>query len=116
MVTPISEIIFSGFVSKIVNNSVDTSWMKIKKVIKNKKTEHQNMESQIYNVIVNALNQVTYNEYEKNQDKIYQAAENLLLGYEKVKSDDIEIVRSGLQVLEKSFLYNSSLGNSKKEG
>ena len=103
MVTPISEIIFSGFVSKIVNNSVDTSWMKIKKVIKNKKTEHQNMESQIYNVIVNALNQVTYNEYEKNQDKIYQAAENLLLGYEKVKSDDIEIVRSGLQVLEKRF-------------
>ena len=101
MVTPISEIIFSGFVSKIVNNSVDTSWKKIKKVIKNKKTEHQNMESQIYNVIVNALNQVTYNEYEKNQDKIYQAAENLLLGYEKVKSDDIEIVRLGLNILGK---------------
>ena len=99
MVTPISEIIFSGFVSKIVNNGVDTSWTKIKKVIKSKKTEYQNMESQIYNIIVNALNQITFNKFENNQDKIYQAAEKLLLGYNDIKSDDIEILRSGLRVL-----------------
>ena len=102
MVTPISEIVFSGFVSKIINNSVDASWTKIKEVIKSKKTEHQSMESQIYSIIVNALNQITCNEYENNQDKIYQAAEELLLGYEKVKSDNIEIVRLGLKVLEKN--------------
>ena len=101
MLTPISEIIFSGFVSKIVNNGVDASWNKIKKVIKSKKLEHQNMESQIYSIIVNALNKMTYNEYKNNQDKVYQAAENLLLSCEKVKSDDIEIVRSGLKILGK---------------
>lgn len=99
MMTPISEIIFSGFVSKIVNNSVDSSWSKIKKVVQDKNTDHQNIECQIYNIIVNVLNQMSYNKNEDNGDKIYQAAESILLGYKNVKRDDIEIVRSGLHIL-----------------
>lgn len=99
MMTPISEIIFSGFVSKIVNNSVDASWSKIKKVVQDKNTDHQNIGCQIYNIIVNVLNQMSYNKNEDNGDKIYQAAESILLGYKNVKRDDIEIVRSGLHIL-----------------
>ncbi|WP_305084579.1 NACHT domain-containing NTPase, partial [uncultured Clostridium sp.] len=65
--------------------------------------KHQNIESQIYNVVVNVLNQVTYNKFENDQDKIYQAAEKLLMGYKNTRGDSIEAVRSGLQILGESI-------------
>lgn len=98
----IDDEIISGFIGEAVSRSVDFSWTKIKEVVKNRKNKHQSIESQIYNVIVNVLNQITYNEFENDQDKIYQATENLLIGYKKDRCDTIEVVRSGLQILGES--------------
>lgn len=54
-------------------------------------------------MVVNVLNQVTYNKFENDQDKIYQAAEKLLMGYKNTRGDSIEAVRSGLQILGESI-------------
>ena len=94
----IEDAIISGFISKAINNCVDVSWVKIKKMAKNKK--YQNIESQIYNIIISVLNQITFNKYESDQDKIYQSAEKLLVGCRKANCVNIEVIRSGLQVLE----------------
>ena len=77
---PFSEIIFSGFVSKVVNDVADISRDKIRRAGKNRDTKHQNIESQIYGIIVDVLNRITGNVYE---DEIYDAAEVLLKSFIK---------------------------------
>ena len=57
--TLISEIIFGGFVSKIVNDIGEISKDAIKKAVKQRNEKYQNIESQIYNVIVDVLNKIT---------------------------------------------------------
>lgn len=94
--------IISLFKGEVISKCVDVSWMKIKEAVKHSKNKNQNIESQIYNVVVNVLNQITYNKFENNQDKIYQAAENILMGYKDERCDNIEAVRSGLQILDES--------------
>lgn len=96
------EAIISGFIGEAIGRCTDVSWKKIKEAVKNRKHEHQNIESQIYNVIVNVLNQITFNRYENDQDKIYQAAEKLLMGYKDDRCDSIEVVKSGLHILGES--------------
>lgn len=91
--------VIGGFISKIINDSVDESKSVIKKEIENKTKSNWNFQAQIYQVMVNVLNQITYNRYENDQDRIYQVAENILKGYKKFRCDNIEVVRSGLQVL-----------------
>jgi len=100
--TFLEEAIIGGFIGEAASRCVDVSWTKIKEAVKNRKNKHQNIESQIYNVVVNVLNQITYNEFENDQDKIYQAAEKLLMGYKDGKCDSIEVVRFGLQILDES--------------
>ncbi len=99
----IEETIISGFIGEAISRCTDFSWIKIKEAVKDRKNKHQNIESQIYNVVVNVLNQVTYNKFENDQDKIYQAAEKLLMGYKNTRGDSIEAVRSGLQILGESI-------------
>lgn len=98
--TFIEEVVFSGFVSKAVNNIVDFSWTKMKKAVKEQNKKHQNLESQIYNVIIDVLNEITDNLYEDNQDKIYDATEVLLKAF-KENEDELGYVyiRACLQVL-----------------
>lgn len=98
--TLIEEAIISGFIGEAISRCTDFSWMKIKDAIKNRKNKYQNIESQIYNVIVNVLNQITFNEFENDQDKIYQAAERLLIGYKDSRCDNIEVVKSGIHILD----------------
>lgn len=93
------EAIISGFVSKVINNCVDFSWSNIKRAVENKAGKHQNIESQIYNVTVDAFNQITSNQYKNDQDKIYVAAEKLLTGYKGIKGNDAEVIKSGLRLL-----------------
>lgn len=95
----IDDAIISGFIGEAVSRCVDFSWTKIKEAVKNRKNKHQNIEAQIYNVVINVLNQITYNRFENNQDKIYQATERLFIGYKGGKSDNIEAFRSCLQIL-----------------
>lgn len=98
----IGDEILSGFIGEVISRCVDFSWTKIKEAVKNRKNKHQNIESQIYNVVVNVLNQITYNKFENDQDKIYQATEKLLIGYKDSRCDSIEVVKSGLQILGES--------------
>lgn len=95
----ISEIIFSGFASKVVNDVVDVSKDKIRGVVRNRNTKHQNIESQIYNVIVNVLNKITNNQYENNQDSIYDAVEVLLKSIKENGKDELESIKNCLRVL-----------------
>ncbi len=96
------EAIISGFIGEAASRCVDVSCAKIKEAVKNRKNKHKNIESQIYNVIVNVLNQITCNKFENDQDKIYQTAEKLLMGYKDDRCDSIEAVKSGLQILDES--------------
>lgn len=95
--TPVSEIIFSGFVSKAVNNCVDVSWSKIKEAVKNRETKHQTLESQVYNITVDVLNKMTNNQYANNQDSIYDAAEFLLKSFKKNDNEILENTKLCLQ-------------------
>jgi len=97
--TPIPEIIFSGFVSKVVSDTVDVSKEKIGKAVKNKTAKYQNLESQIYNVTVDVLNKKTGNRYENNQDNIYDAAEVLLKSFKENQGDELGNIKSCLRVL-----------------
>lgn len=107
--TPILEIIFSGFVSKVVNDIVDVSKDKIRKAVKNKNTKYQNIESQIYNVIVDVLNKITYNQYENNQDKIYDAAYALLRSFKGNGKNEARNLTSCLRDLGLSADENECL-------
>lgn len=98
----IGDEIISGFIGEAISRCVDFSWTKIKEAVKNRKNKHQNIESQIYNVVVNVLNQITYNKFENDQDKIYQAAEKLLICYKDSRCDSIEVVKPGLQTLNEN--------------
>lgn len=97
--TPITEIIFSGFVSKVVNDIVDVSKDKIKKAVKSKNTKYQSVESQIYNVIVDVLNKITGNRYKNEQDNIYDVAEALFKSLKENSRDELGYIKSCLQVL-----------------
>ena len=102
----VEEAIISGFIGEVVSRCVDFSWTSIKEAVKSKKDNHQNIESQIYNVVVNVLNQITYKKFVDNQDEIYQAAERMLRGYKDIGCGSIEVVRSGLQILGENVNEN----------
>lgn len=95
----IVEIIISGFVSKAISNCFDISWIKIKRAVRNRKSYHQNLESQIYNITVDTLNKITYNRYEANQNKIYYATEILLKLFKENKNDNLRNIKSCLNTL-----------------
>lgn len=107
--TTISEIIFSGFVSKVVNDIVDVSKDKIRKAVRNKNTKHQSIESQIYNVIVDVLNIKTNNRYKNNQDSIYDVAAVLLKLFKENDEDKLESIKSCLRVLDSPADENDCL-------
>lgn len=102
----IEEVIFSGFVSKVINDIVDVSKDKIKIAVKNKNTNHQNLESQIYNVIVDVLNKITSDQYEYDQDSIYDTAEILLKSFKGNEQDEIRNIKSCLRVLNSNVDEN----------
>lgn len=107
--TPVSEIIFSGFVSKAVNNCVDVSWSKIKEAVKNGKTKHQTLESQVYNITVDVLNKITNNQYANNQDRIYDAAELLLKSFKENERNELGNIKSCLQVFQVNVNENECM-------
>ncbi len=93
----ISEAVFGGIVSKVINDCVDISKGKIKKVIEDKSTKHQTLESQIYNLTVDALYDIADEHQKNNQDKIYEAAESLLKGFFHADVENAEVIRTSLR-------------------
>lgn len=97
----IEDAIFSGFISKIINDITDVSKKKIRNAVNDK---NQSLESQIYNVIVDVLNEIIDDQHKKDQNKIYDMAETLLINFKNNRSDDIKIINSCFQSYE---LYNT---------
>lgn len=92
------EAVFGGFISKVINDVGDVTKEKIIAAVKNKNSKHQNLESQIYNIIVSVLNKITYNQYEDEQDKIYDVAEKLLKYFKENDSDYQVNLKNRLQI------------------
>lgn len=89
--------VFGDFVSKVVSDGVDVLKSAIKDADLDRKSYNQNLQTRLYQLIVDALNRFTYNKYEK-QDKLYAAAESILKGYISTQ-DNIDAVKSGLKML-----------------
>ena len=93
-----SGMIISGFVSKVVNDCVDVLKEKIKDADKNRKAHEQCMETKIYQVTIDALNEFTNDKY-RGQDVLYDAVEKILKGLKNSKVNKIDAVRAGLEML-----------------
>lgn len=89
--------VFGDFVSKVVSDGVDDLKSAIKDADLDRKSYNQNLQTRLYQLIVDALNRFTYNKYEK-QDKLYAAAESILKGYISTK-DNVDTVKVGLNML-----------------
>lgn len=96
----LAETLFSGFISKIINNGIDVSWQTIRQAEKSRKTKNSDKYTEIYSIIVAVLNQMTDYSYAE-QDCVYQAAENILKGCRENtnKMPDSEMIKAGLKVL-----------------
>lgn len=97
-----SEMVISGFISKIVNEIVDVPLNPIKNAIKNadknRKAKNQNIETRIYQVIIDAIKEFTKKDY-KGQEVLYDAAESIIKGFKSNKNSNPEAVRAGLKML-----------------
>jgi DNA replication protein DnaC len=91
------EAVFAGLVSKMINDITDISNIKNKIIEAVRKSKHKSIESQIYKLIVNVLNDYTKKIYKENQDKIYDAVEELLIMSRN--RDDHKAIVSCLHIL-----------------
>ncbi len=82
--------ILNGLASKIISDCIDISINAIKNADKNRKSYNQNIQTRIYQVIIDALNEFTYNKY-KGQDKLYEGAESILKGFKGYKKEAVEL-------------------------
>lgn len=91
------DAIISSFIGKVIGDSIDVSWNRIKEADKNRKAKKQNLQMRLYQIIIDIINECTNQKY-KDQGILYDAAEDILNGL-KNKVDNIEAIRNGLQVL-----------------
>lgn len=82
-------------ISKVIDYCVDTSCIKIKEA--NKKAKEYNLQTRIYQMIIDAINKLTNDEY-KNKDVLFNTAENLLNNFNR-ENDRTEAIRKGLSGL-----------------
>lgn len=95
-------MIMSGFVSKVINEIVDIPGNPIKNAIKkadkDRKAKNQNIETRVYQVIIDAMKEFTIGTY-KSEDILYDATEMIINGF-RSKKENIEAVKTGLKILE----------------
>lgn len=95
-------MIMSGFVSKVINEIVDIPGNPIKNAIKkadkDRKAKNQNIETRIYQVIIDAIKEFTKGIF-KSEDTLYDAAEMIINAF-RAKKENIEAVKAGLKMLE----------------
>lgn len=89
--------VFGDFVAKVVSDGVDALKDAIKDADLDRKSYNQNLQTRLYQLIVDALSRFTYNKYEK-QDKLYDAAESIIKGYIRTQ-DNVDAVKLGLKML-----------------
>ncbi len=89
--------VFGDFMSKVVSDSIDVLKSAIKDADLDRKSYNQNLQTRLYQLMIDVLNRFTYNKYEK-QDKLYDAAESILKGFISTK-DNTDTIKSGLKML-----------------
>ena len=72
----VKNTVFSAVISKLISDGIDIGREKIREIIKNKSNKNGEFCKEIYTILVNVVNKVTYN---KMGEKIYDIAENILL-------------------------------------
>ncbi|MDE7334561.1 MAG: NACHT domain-containing protein [Lachnospiraceae bacterium] len=87
-----------SFGTKVAEYCVDIAIDKIKEADKNRKVDGQSIETRIYQVVVDALNEFPYNKYKK-KEKVYDAAESILKELKRENINYKESVRVGLNML-----------------
>lgn len=93
------EVILSGLVSKIINDSIDISKRKIKEADKNRKQDCNNFQTRLYQVLVDVLKQFITDKIEVDSDKIYDAAEEMLKGFRNRENSCTISIKRGLIIL-----------------
>ena len=73
--------IVSDLLSKLISDGVDISKTAIQNFVEGRYKPYQNLYSQIYKILVQVLHTITYHCYEKDPERIYEAAEILLREY-----------------------------------
>ena len=95
-------MIMSGFVSKVINEIVDIPGNPIKNAIKkadkDRKAKNQNIETRIYQVIIDAIKEFAKGIF-KSEDTLCDAAEMIINAF-RAKKENIEAVKAGLKMLE----------------
>ena len=96
----IKNTVFSAVISKLISDGIDIGREKIREIIKNKSNKNGGFCKEIYTILVNVVNKVTYN---KMGEKIYDIAENILLNLLENKYDYKEVIR---MEVEKNGVYS----------
>lgn len=92
----IGSTFFNEFVAGIVDDRLEALKDAIKKADQDQKSQDQNLQTQLYQVLIDVLDRFPYNQYGK--DSLYDAAERILS--ELLNRKDCQTaVASGLQVL-----------------
>ncbi len=95
------EMILSGFVSKFLSDNLDITKSAIKRAIANRNHVHDDIQTKMYGVVIDALNDITDNKY-NDQDKLYDSAEEIFNGFKKENAshDYRSAVKNGLHYLD----------------
>lgn len=96
----IKNTVFGAVISKLISDGIDIGREKIREIIKNKSNKNGGFCKEIYTILVNVVNKVTYN---KMGEKIYDIAENILLNLLENKYDYKEVIR---MEVEKNGVYS----------
>lgn len=97
----ISSELFSDFMSKAVSDGVDQLKDAIRTADRNRKSKTRNLQTEIYQVIIKALNQFTYNHYQ-GKDQLYDAAESIVKGF--INGDyHTKAVKTGLKMMDSNI-------------
>lgn len=99
------DLLIDGLIAEVIGEGIDISKDAIEKAVKDQK--QKNMHTEIYRVIVETLNDITCNSYKNNQDKIYEAAEILLKGFNSTSGKDkIDIIKICLEYVCSNVDYD----------
>ncbi|GFI15468.1 pentapeptide repeat protein Rfr32 [Lachnospiraceae bacterium] len=90
--------ILNGFAGKVISDCIDIAIDKIKRADKNRSSNNQTMETRIYQIMADALNEFPYNKYKK-KEQVYDAAESILKELKRGNSTYNKAVRAGLKII-----------------
>lgn len=93
----IDSTLFGEFIVRAIDGGLNPLKNAIKKADQDRRSKTQNLQTKLYQVLIDALNQCTYNQYQ-GKDRLYDSAECIL--NELIdKKGYTEAIKSGLQII-----------------